>query len=153
MAKPPFPENFVEHGKEYNFRSNSDYEKLPDAERQKYKLIEAQKKTELEKIKADNERYRDPRIKEEKARLLRARAAKRNGPLPVIDGRRADRDYGLTAAPLSPEERRNLERTAERNVRQQEERNLDRVDKAFTQAQRDLLDRVLGPDRYPRRSR
>ncbi|NCC27564.1 MAG: hypothetical protein EOM22_05270 [Gammaproteobacteria bacterium] len=149
MAKPPFPENFAEHRKEYNFRSESDYEKLSEIDRHKYELIEKQKTMELKKIKADNERYRERRIEQEKDRLLRERSMQRQGPVPVIGGKRVDGSRSVTAIPLPADEQRNIEATAERNVLQREESHLELTERNFTQAQKDMLDRALGPDRSP----
>lgn len=154
MPESKFPENFSEHGKEFNRVSFSDREKLDARGQNEFDMIETQKNMERKKIEADNERYRDQRIDKEIDRLLRTPAPGMNGPTPPhLGGRRADQPSGVTRERLSPDELHRIRETAERNIRKMERKQLDRIEQTFGQAQRDLLDRALGQDRYPARER
>ena len=153
MSNSEFPEKFTEHGKEFNRISEADAARLQQADRQKFELVKRQRDTELAKIRADNERYREERIAKEKESLLRKPAPGMDGPKPVFGGRRVDQPEGVARENMTPEQLRDLHRTAEQNVRQAEQAHLERIERAFTQAQRDILDRALGPNRYPSRGR
>lgn len=153
MARSEFPEKFSEHGKELNRVSDVDPRKLNHRDQQQFRLIEEQKKMEQKKIIADNDRYRDQRIEKEMDRMLRKPGPGMDGPTPEFGGRRVDQPGSPSREDLGPEELRNLRETAERNVRQQEHEALERNERIYTQAQRDLLDRALGPNRYPSRGR
>jgi hypothetical protein len=153
MSHDKFPEKFTEHGKSFNRLSEADPGKLEKADYERYQLLERQKHTEVERIKSENVHYREQRITQETDRLLRTPAAGLNGPKPILGGRRVDRSDGVARSDLSPEELSNIRRTAEQNVSKAENVHLQAIEQAYTQGQKNLLDKALGPNRYPSRSR
>lgn len=153
MSTGKLPENFEEHGKEFNRISDADIRKLNTRDEREYRMIEAQKAAFKEQTEADNERHREKRIEKEIDRLLRKPAPGMNGPSPVLGGRRVDQPDGVARQNLTPEQIKNLRETAAENVRKADEAHLQKIERAYTQAQRDLLDRALGPNRYPSQKR
>jgi hypothetical protein len=148
MSQRELPENFEEHGKEFNRISMSDAERLNPKDRAKFELLGKNHEMEKTKTQAANERYRETRIDGEVDRLLRRPAPSRDGPVPNL-GTGRPRPESVAREPLSPEQLRSIRDTAQQNVLKAEQGHLQKLDRTYNDAQRQLLDRALGPDRYP----
>lgn len=130
MSDQNYPENSHPTGKEFNEHSEYDIGKLKDVDRKKYELIRHQRDLETKKFDADSEHHRENRIEEEVARL-KDEAAKN----------------------LEPEDEPALREKAAVTISKTDEARRKEIEAPYLQAQRELLDRALGKNRYPKRQR
>ena len=130
MSDQNYPENPHPTGKEFNEHSEYDPGKLKDADRKEYELIRHQRDLETKKFDAESEHHRENRIEEEIVRLKEA--AEKN---------------------LEPEDEPYLREKAAEMISKTDEARRKEIEAPFLQAQRELLDRALGKNRYPKRKR
>lgn len=136
-------------GVEFNRVSRADYIKLDPRNRTQFDMIERQKEGRLAQTRADLARGHEQRIKTEIEKILRTPRPQLDGPPMTLGGTRANQARGVTREEISEEDFRNPRRLAEQRVNEWEKAELQRIERPFNQAQRDLLDHALGPNRYP----
>lgn len=145
MTRRKFPENMKEEGKEFNYVSRADYEKLKGKDKAEYDKIRIEAKNKKDAFKKITAAEREQKIRDEMKRLIDT--PKANGPAFLGQPAR----QSITLDSLTPHELRFIRETAERNVREQEKESKQQVDRDAREAEKAFLDRVLGPDRYPSR--
>ena len=141
----------AKNSKEMNFRSQADRDKLSDHAKSIWDGYENSRRKEMQEEKENFSRYFEQRVRSAEDEMLRKpELSRKGGPAFAIHGKQARPDSVWRRDDLTPQQQRDLRGNAEQRVKEDHEEELERLTRTYEGAQKALLDRELGPNRYER---